>query len=98
MHVSFFTDDDDEDGNKDDELRTEAVEDFIVLMDKSKLPDILAQVHGSCRLGRVFICFTLVVVWNIMCSLIRLWPGCSVNMDTCPRLPPRISSWTNSAP
>lgn len=30
--------------NKDDELRAQAVEDFIILMEKNKLPDILAQV------------------------------------------------------
>lgn len=36
-------DDEEEDAARDEELRTEAVEDFLQLLDKKKLPDILAQ-------------------------------------------------------
>jgi AP-4 complex subunit epsilon-1 len=36
-------DEEEEEGEQDDVLRTEAVDDFLVLLDKPKLPDILAQ-------------------------------------------------------
>jgi hypothetical protein len=57
--------------NKDAALRREAVENFLVLLDKPKLPEVLAQVFINSYKQQLFVC---IYVLSVICALFSFIP------------------------